>query len=62
MTLFVKTTADKYRLPIAVADSKKELAEQLGVSLNVVKTSYSRHISTYYVVEVDEDADGSGDR
>lgn len=61
MTLFVKTTADKYKLPIAVAESKKELAEQLGVSLNVVKSSYARHIGTYYSVEVD-DADGSGDR
>ena len=55
MTLFVKTTADKYRLPLAVADSKSELAKMLGISLNTVICSYSRNLSTYYTVEVDED-------
>ena len=55
MTLYVKTTADKYRLPLAVAESKKELADMLGISLNTVICSFSRHLSTYYQVEVDDD-------
>ena len=55
MTLFVKTTADKYRLPVAVADSKRELAQMLGVSVDSVMSSYSHKISTYLIVEVEDD-------
>ena len=29
--LYIATTKDKYELPIAVADSTKELAEMLGI-------------------------------
>lgn len=55
MTLFVKTTADKYRLPVAVADSKRELAKMLGVSVDSVMSSYSHKISTFLMVEVEDD-------
>jgi hypothetical protein len=30
MTLYLKVTKDKYELPVAVADSKAELADMLG--------------------------------
>lgn len=31
MTLWLKVTNDKYELPLAVADTKKELAKMLGL-------------------------------
>lgn len=34
--LFMATTKDKYELPIAVADSTKELAEMLGMNHKTV--------------------------
>jgi hypothetical protein len=57
MTLYVKTTSDRLRLPVAVAESTKELAEMLGISAASVRTSYSHGCGTYYKVEVDDEAD-----
>ena len=37
--LYVKTTADRYELPVAVADSVKELAEMLGVNANMISAA-----------------------
>ena len=54
MTLYVKTTADEYKLPLAVAESKRELARILGISYGCVKSSYSKGLSTYSPVEVDD--------
>lgn len=36
MILWVAVTRDKYELPIAVADSCKELAEMVGVTANAI--------------------------
>ena len=55
MTLYVKTTADKYRLPLAVAESKEELAQMLGLTKESVRSGFSHKHGTYYSVEVDED-------
>lgn len=55
MTLYVKTTADKYRLPLAVAESKEELAQMLGISKESVRSGFSHKHSTYYTVEVEDD-------
>ena len=41
MTLYIRTTADKYELPIAVADSPKELAQMLGGCLSGGKVATS---------------------
>lgn len=39
MILWMKVTKDKYELPLAVADSEKELAGMLGLKrINVRKT------------------------
>ena len=37
MTLYLKVTKDKYELPVAVADSKKELARMLGRILEQIE-------------------------
>ena len=53
-TLYMKVTKDKYELPLAVADSQKELAELLGVKLNVVVSSFCKGYGTFKKVEIDE--------
>ena len=53
--MYMKVTADKYRLPIAVADTKKELAKLLGVPLVDVSSSFCHHIGTYIVVDVPDE-------
>ena len=55
MKLYTKTTNDKYELPLAVADSKKELAEMLGQSLGGVKSAFSHGLKMYHEIEVEED-------
>lgn len=52
MKLYMKVTRDKYELPLAVADSKRELAEMLGTSINCVYSAYSHGHKTYKVVEI----------
>ena len=42
MVLYLRTTTDKYELPIAVADTAKELAEELGVTEGTVYTHISK--------------------
>lgn len=41
MTIYMKVTRDKYRLPVAVADSPKELAALCGVSPNAIYSGFS---------------------
>lgn len=38
MTLYLKVTSDRYELPLAVADSVKELSAMVGVKRNSIKT------------------------
>lgn len=54
MKVYVKYSKDPPYLPEAIADSKGELAEILGVDINVVYSSYSHHRSTYAEVEITE--------
>ena len=54
MTLYLKTTNDELDLPVAVADSGRELANMLGVSVNSVWTCISKGISGYYKIEVED--------
>ena len=39
MTLYLAVTADKYELPVYVADSRKEMAEWYGVSGDWITTA-----------------------
>ena len=58
MRLYVKTTRDKYELPVAVSESPTELAKMLGTSAAVVSSSISHRRRGWAVVEVDpEDVD-----
>lgn len=61
MKLYLCVTRDKYELPVAVADSPKELAEMRGVSNTTILSAIS-HVksgftgnSIYKLVEVEDD-------
>ena len=57
MTIFMKVTRDEYELPIAVADSKSELARMLGVRPSSISHGLNQRWkkSSYVVVEVDDE-------
>lgn len=55
MTLYMRVTSDKYELPLAVADSKRELAEIQGLSVSAVRSAYSLKTKTYIEVEVEDE-------
>lgn len=46
---------DKYELPIAVAESPKELAALLGTTPGCVMSSLSHKRAGWYRIEVEED-------
>lgn len=59
MTLYIKVTQDKFELPIAVADTARELADMVGTSKNTVYSSIwheknGNTWSNYKKVEVEE--------
>ena len=57
MTLYMKVTRDKYELPLAVAETKAELARMIGVERSAVTHGLHREWKrpTYVVVEVEDD-------
>lgn len=57
MTIFMKVTHDEYELPVAVADSKSELAHMVGVTPSSVWHALERgwKKSTYVAVEVEDE-------
>ncbi len=55
MRLYMYVTKDKYELPIAVADSKKELAQMLERSVNSVQSCFSKKHRGYIDLEVEDD-------
>lgn len=57
MTLYMRVTSDKYELPIAVADSKRELAEMQGLTPSTVRSAYSLKTKTYIEVEVEDEVE-----
>lgn len=57
MTLYMLVTKDKFELPIAVAESTRELAMMLGVSPNIVSSSYSKKYSNWKKVEIEDEGD-----
>lgn len=50
---YMKVTNDKYRLPVAVADSAAELARLVGATKNTVLSSISHGTDTYEKVELE---------
>lgn len=64
MTLYLKVTADKYELPVAVADSASELANMLGLRrdsmwavFSKIRKGETRHYKEYKIVEVEDEGD-----
>lgn len=55
MTLYVKYSSKPPYLPEAVAESKKELARMLGITVGCVASSFSHGRSTYQIVEVEDE-------
>ena len=60
MKLYIKVTSDEYELPIAVADSKRELAKMVGVrprSVNDALYSAKKRggTSAYKEVEIEDE-------
>lgn len=50
MKVYMKVMADKYELPIAIADSPKELAEMVGVKANSISSQITRAERGYLTV------------
>ena len=57
MTLYMRVTPDRYELPVAVADSRHELARMLRLSYPAVWHGFAdgNKRGLYVKVEVDED-------
>ena len=61
MKLYLRVTKDKYELPVAVADSPRELAKMCGVAKSGILSAISHeksgrtHSSIYKLVEVEDD-------
>lgn len=62
MILYMKTTSDEYELPLAVAESPRELAEMIGIKVASVASTISRikngkpeATKCYHIVEVEDD-------
>lgn len=55
MFVYMKCSNDVYEIPLAVADTAKELAEILGTTEAVVYSSISHKRKGWYKVEVEEE-------
>lgn len=61
MVLYMETTKDKYQLPVAVADSIKELSLITGVAYNSIASSIShekrskKKSNRFHRIEVEDD-------
>lgn len=53
MVVYVKYDKKPPHLPVAVADSKKELAEMVGTSLHSILSSFYHGRSTFAEVEIE---------
>lgn len=54
MKLYMKCTTDSLELPLAVADSTKELAEMLHMSNSSVASAVSRELCGFHKVIITE--------
>jgi hypothetical protein len=55
MKLYVKYDRCKPHLPIAIADTKEELAKMVGMNLNTVRSSLSHGRGSFAEVEIDDE-------
>lgn len=60
MILWLKVTADNLELPVAVADTARQLADMVGTTTNNIHSSISKsksrgYRSQYIKVEIEED-------
>lgn len=55
MNLYMKTTTDKYELPIAVEDSPTKLAKKLGLNRHSVATMCSKQICGYHRIKIESE-------
>lgn len=54
MTVYIRYDKEPPYLPIAIADSKEELAEILGMTVNCVRSSFSHGLRCFAAVDVGE--------
>ena len=54
MKLYMKCTTDELELPLAVADSPKELAVMLKANYGTIATMVSKQICGYHKVEIED--------
>ena len=54
MVVYMKITKDKYELPLAIADSLKELSVLTGTKSNVISSSISHGYLGWCRVIIDE--------
>lgn len=54
MTLYVKTTGDKYELPLIVEDSYHKLAEKTGIKAKSVANMCCTEKGGYYKVKLEK--------
>lgn len=50
--VYMEVTKDKYRLPVAIADSTKELAMISGTTMNVVSSTISHNVKNGRFIKV----------
>lgn len=60
MTIYMKVTKDIYELPIAVAESPRELADMLGTTKNTVLSCISKKLPTWKKITVEDEEDDDG--
>lgn len=61
MKLYMRTTMDEYELPVAVAESARELARMIGTSPDVVYSCVNKRRGWYKIEVPDEKVEHSGD-
>ena len=54
MKLYMRTTRDKYELPLAVAETPAELGLMVGKSANNVMSLICKQVRGWYRVEIEE--------
>lgn len=57
MTVYMRVTKDKYRLPVAMADTVKELAKMCDTTANSVSSAISHGSGCFIKVEIEDDED-----
>ena len=54
MKLYMRTTKDRYELPLAVAESAEELGRMTGHSVNTIQSMISHKIRGWYRVVIED--------